>query len=65
MSRPGPEAPLSPCVRRCGLDATRSYCVACLRTREEIMQWSRMSNDERREIMNDLPQRGPETKEVS
>jgi uncharacterized protein len=51
------EAPLSPCKRQCALDDTRSYCVTCMRTRDEIVEWRHMTNDQRRVIMNALSTR--------
>lgn len=40
MSASDPDAVPSPCVGRCGLDAERRYCLGCLRTRDEIANWS-------------------------
>lgn len=49
--------PLSPCERRCALDAEKNRCITCLRTRDEIVAWGRMSDIERQEIMDKLPAR--------
>jgi predicted Fe-S protein YdhL (DUF1289 family) len=38
----------SPCVRACRLDG--EVCVGCGRTRDEIARWTRMSDNERREV---------------
>ena len=45
---PDPIAPvISPCVKRCQLDGSRSYCVSCGRTLEEVGRWSVMTEAER------------------
>jgi predicted Fe-S protein YdhL (DUF1289 family) len=49
--------PLSPCERRCALDAEKTRCITCLRTRNEIVAWGRMSDPERQEVMDQLPAR--------
>lgn len=46
----------SPCVGTCTLD-TDGLCIGCRRSAEEIGGWLAMSPDERREIMDVLPQR--------
>jgi predicted Fe-S protein YdhL (DUF1289 family) len=58
----------SPCVRVCLLDPETGLCEGCGRTREEIGQWFRLSEEERLRIMADLPERMrraflPETQE--
>jgi predicted Fe-S protein YdhL (DUF1289 family) len=45
-----PENIETPCVKVCALDATRTYCVGCFRTRNEIARWRDASADERRRI---------------
>lgn len=47
----------SPCVRVCVVHPEARICTGCHRTIEEIGRWSRMSAEERREIMAELPQR--------
>lgn len=39
-----------PCVNICALDETRTYCVGCFRTRNEIARWRDASDDEKRRI---------------
>lgn len=41
----------SPCVQVCVLDEGIGSCVGCGRTRAEIWQWTRCSDDEKREIL--------------
>lgn len=40
----------SPCVQICALDE-RDICIGCLRTGDEILRWTQMSNEERREVL--------------
>lgn len=49
----------SPCVRICVVHPEARICTGCLRSIDEIGRWSKMSADERREIMADLPNRAP------
>lgn len=49
----------SPCVRICVVHPEARICTGCYRSIDEIARWSKMSNDERREIMADLPSRIP------
>lgn len=50
----------SPCVKLCVVHPEARLCVGCLRTIEEIGQWSRLSHEERAEVMRDLPTRAPQ-----
>ncbi len=40
----------SPCVRLCTLDDD-DICVGCFRSIEEIMQWTRLDNSEKLEVL--------------
>lgn len=40
----------SPCVQICALDE-RDICIGCQRTGDEILRWTQMSNEERREVL--------------
>lgn len=51
------EAIESPCVNICMLHPETRLCVGCARTGDEIARWSRMSVEERRIVMDDLPSR--------
>jgi predicted Fe-S protein YdhL (DUF1289 family) len=48
----------SPCINVCTLDANSGLCMGCKRTVEEITRWSHYSDEQRAEIMRQLPQRG-------
>ncbi len=47
----------SPCVKTCVIEPKARLCIGCLRSIDEIGGWSSMSPDERRAIMQDLPNR--------
>ena len=47
----------SPCVKLCVIHPESRTCVGCWRTIDEISAWSRMSADQRHEIMQVLPSR--------
>ena len=47
----------TPCVKICTLDARRALCLGCGRTIDEIAQWTRMSDAQRRRVMAELPAR--------
>jgi len=49
----------SPCVRICVVHPEARICTGCYRTTDEIARWSRMTAEERREIMTALPDRAP------
>ncbi|MEX2474429.1 DUF1289 domain-containing protein [Marinobacter sp.] len=46
----------SPCVSICALDAG-DVCIGCHRTGDEIIRWSRMTNDERRDVLVQVARR--------
>ncbi|MCV6593307.1 MAG: DUF1289 domain-containing protein [Silicimonas sp.] len=47
----------SPCVNVCVIHREAKICLGCYRTGAEIAVWSRMSPEERRAVMEDLPGR--------
>ena len=47
----------SPCIRICVIHPDAQLCTGCLRSIDEIGRWSRMTPDERRAIMAELPSR--------
>ncbi|MHA6262263.1 DUF1289 domain-containing protein [Arenibacterium sp. CAU 1754] len=49
----------SPCVQICVVHPTERICTGCYRTTDEIARWSRMTPQERAEIMAALPERAP------
>lgn len=58
MTAPSPRAQIeSPCVLVCAVDGRSGLCFGCKRTLAEIGRWSRMTPEERRAIMAELPSR--------
>ncbi len=53
------DEPLSPCNKVCQIHPELRICVGCYRTLAEIGGWASMSDMERREIMEALPERAP------
>jgi predicted Fe-S protein YdhL (DUF1289 family) len=49
----------SPCAKICVLHVESGLCTGCYRSREEIAAWSRLTPEERRHIMDELPDRKP------
>lgn len=52
-----PRPVLTPCVKVCAVDGASGLCLGCLRSLQEIAEWSRLSADRRDEIMAELPSR--------
>ena len=53
----------SPCIQVCVVHPVERICTGCYRTIDEIAQWSRMTPDARREIMDELPGRAGRLKQ--
>ena len=47
----------SPCVNICQMDPASGYCIGCLRTIDEIMNWLDLNNDQKRAIVAQLEER--------
>jgi len=47
----------SPCIKICVVHPESRLCTGCLRSIDEIGAWSRMTGDERRAVMAELPAR--------
>jgi uncharacterized protein len=47
----------SPCVQVCSIHQPSGLCLGCGRTLAEIARWADMAPDERRRIMDALPER--------
>jgi len=48
---------ISPCISICVLDPDFELCEGCGRSLDEISQWSRMTEEQRRAVMVTLPSR--------
>lgn len=51
------DAPRSPCISVCRMDAASGWCEGCLRTIDEIAAWSLLDADEQRAVLAALPAR--------
>ncbi|SFK68422.1 DUF1289 domain-containing protein [Shimia haliotis] len=49
----------SPCIQVCVVHPEERICTGCLRSIDEITRWSKMEADERKAIMQELPDRAP------
>jgi predicted Fe-S protein YdhL (DUF1289 family) len=49
----------SPCVKLCQIHHQERLCIGCFRTLDEIGAWTRLSPEQRRDIMAQLPARAP------
>ncbi|MDU8912560.1 DUF1289 domain-containing protein [Aestuariicoccus sp. MJ-SS9] len=47
----------SPCVKICVVHPETRLCTGCLRSIDEITRWSKMSPEDRRAVMAELPDR--------
>ena len=47
----------TPCIKICVVDAETGFCIGCGRTRGEIGGWLAMSVEQRRGVMDGLPER--------
>ena len=45
----------SPCVKVCQMDPSRDLCLGCRRTLDEIARWGAMNDQEREQILAELP----------
>lgn len=52
-----PRAIATPCVKVCIVDGASGLCLGCYRTLPEIGRWSRLTDEERRAVMDELPSR--------
>lgn len=51
----------SPCIKICVVHPESRLCTGCLRSIDEIGRWSRMTPEERRDVMEALPSRAAQT----
>ena len=49
----------SPCVRLCVIHPETRLCTGCLRSIDEITNWTKMGAEARRAVMEELPGRAP------
>ncbi|SFR78816.1 hypothetical protein SAMN05216203_3058 [Marinobacter daqiaonensis] len=46
----------SPCVSVCALDEN-DVCIGCHRTGDEILHWTRLDDDQRRDVLRKVSER--------
>ncbi|HEX2648690.1 MAG TPA: DUF1289 domain-containing protein [Burkholderiales bacterium] len=56
---------ISPCTKVCVMDGENRYCLGCKRTLDEIVRWSRMTDEERAGVMAKLALRSSTTAPAS
>ncbi|MGG7566295.1 DUF1289 domain-containing protein [Rhodovulum sp. DZ06] len=54
----------SPCNKVCVIHPGAKICVGCFRTGAEIAEWSRMTPEARRALMDELPGRESRLREA-
>lgn len=47
----------SPCISVCRMDATTGWCEGCLRTLDEIANWSSLDDTAKRAVWDDIEER--------
>ena len=53
-----PPAPIkTPCIQVCVVDGESGLCLGCVRTLHEVAAWARFSDEEREQLMAELPSR--------
>lgn len=52
-----PRAIATPCIQVCAIDGDSGLCLGCLRTLQEIADWSRFTDAERAGLIAELPGR--------
>ncbi|WP_373975866.1 DUF1289 domain-containing protein [Chitinibacter sp. SCUT-21] len=53
-------SPASPCIKLCQLDESGNHCIGCLRTLDELRQWSKASDEEKQAILDRVSHRAIE-----
>ncbi|WOD14704.1 DUF1289 domain-containing protein [Paraburkholderia kirstenboschensis] len=47
----------SPCIDVCAFDGKTKLCDGCFRTLDEMRAWKKMTDDRRRQVINDRARR--------
>jgi predicted Fe-S protein YdhL (DUF1289 family) len=47
----------TPCIKTCVIDPASGFCIGCGRTGEEVAAWLTLSPEQRRAVMETLPDR--------
>ena len=51
---------VSPCVGVCQINVQTKFCLGCWRTLREVAQWSRLSDEQRKAVLDELKKRQSE-----
>jgi hypothetical protein len=54
---PSSAPPSTPCIKVCVVDGESGLCMGCFRSLPEVGRWSRMSEEERVQVMAGLERR--------
>jgi len=54
----------SPCMSVCKMDEQRVLCIGCLRTLQEIRDWSTMRDADKRDVWSRIEQRAAAHKDA-
>ena len=57
MSKPASDAVASPCINVCRMSAATGLCEGCARTLDEIAAWSRMGDEAKRAVWQQIDAR--------
>jgi len=57
LTRPLPTGVASPCNSVCRMDPATGWCLGCLRTIDEIAEWSTLPDDTERAVLERLDER--------
>jgi predicted Fe-S protein YdhL (DUF1289 family) len=58
QERTGPPAPIkTPCIKVCVVDGESGLCLGCYRKLNEVAAWARLTDEERDQILAELPDR--------
>jgi hypothetical protein len=47
----------TPCINVCELDKSKTYCIGCKRTKEELFNWAALSEEEQLKKIEELKYR--------
>ena len=57
MSDIATDSPKSPCISTCAVSGQTGFCIGCGRKLAEIAGWTGLSDDEKRNVLAQLPDR--------
>lgn len=54
----------SPCINVCTIDEESGLCLGCARSLQEVARWRRLSEEQKRAVVNQLTERKRKMKEA-